>query len=129
MNDPIYIFLIRTAVVSLITAIISIILFVILCHVPYLYEIIIGYIASISLFSLGIILVKIAYKKSMKTFLLFVLGWMVFRFITIGTLIFLLIHFTKINLKWFILIFFGYYICFQALEIRKFSMIRSGGGR
>ena len=65
-------------------------------------EIIFGYIVSIAIFSSGFVSINWSLNKSLKTFMIIVLGGMFLRFVLIGAVLFLFIRFTNINMIFFI---------------------------
>ena len=92
-------------------------------------EVICGYFASLVIFCSGFISINWALKKSIKTFMIVVLGGMVLRFILIGLVLFLLMRFTNLNIMFFISSFFIFYLTYQFFEIRFINANLSKGRR
>lgn len=90
-------------------------------------EIIGGYFVSLLIFIFGFLTINWALKKSLKTFLAFILGGMFLRFVLIGIAIFLFMRFTQIDIVYFILSFFLFYLIYQFFEIRFLNMKISKG--
>ncbi|MDZ7265202.1 MAG: hypothetical protein ONB16_11505, partial [candidate division KSB1 bacterium] len=104
---------------------ISLLVFVLLYALLYLLEqsnktteIGFGYAVSLAIFVLGFFTIIWAAKKSLKTFLGFVLGGMFIRFILLGLAIYLLMRFAQIDIVYFMVSFLIFYLICQIVEIR-----------
>ena len=90
-------------------------------------EIISGYVVSLIIFILGFLSIIWAYNKSLKIFMTTVLGGMFVRFVLIAITLFLFMKYTGIDILYFILSFFIFYIIYQFYEIRFINMKLSKG--
>ena len=81
-------------------------------------EIIYGYFVSLVIFSSGFVSIHWSLNKSIKTFMIIVLGGMFLRFVLIGLALFLLIRLTNINILFFLGSFCVFYLIYQIFEIR-----------
>ena len=91
------------------------------------FEIISGYVVSLIIFILGFLSIIWAFKKSLKVFMATVLGGMFVRFVLIAIALFLFMKYSEINILYFILSFFVFYIIYQFYEIRFINMKLSKG--
>jgi hypothetical protein len=91
------------------------------------FEIISGYIVSFVIFVLGFLSIIWAFKKSLKIFMATVLAGMFVRFVLIAIALFLFMKYTRIDILYFILSFFVFYIIYQFYEIRFINMKLSKG--
>lgn len=86
-----------------------------------------GYVVSLIIFILGFLSIIWAFKKSLKVFMATVLGGMFVRFVLIAIALFLFMKYTRIDILYFILSFFVFYIIYQFYEIRFINMKLSKG--
>lgn len=86
-----------------------------------------GYVVSLIIFILGFLSLIWAFKKSLKVFMAMVLGGMFVRFVLIAIAFFLFMKYTGIDILYFILSFFVFYIIYQFYEIRFINMKLSKG--
>jgi hypothetical protein len=126
-HDTTFQFLIQTVGASAIIIAIATVLLRTVFHLMFVNEIIAGYITSIITFLVGYFSIQLSIKKSLKAFLLYVVGGMMVRFLCLGLVLFLLMRFTQMNMIGFVVSFFICYVGFQALEIHKIKTRRSGG--
>ena len=90
-------------------------------------EIIYGYLVSLVIFILGFFSINWAFKKSLKIFMITVLGGMFVRFILIAVALFLFMKYTSIDILYFIGSFFIFYLFYQAYEVRFINLRLSKG--
>jgi len=120
-------FLLKLFASTLVILVIILGLLNLLYHGKKSSEILAGYFVSLIIFILGFLTINWALKKSLKTFLAFILGGMFLRFVLIGVAIFLFMRFTQIDIVYFILSFFLFYLIYQFFEIRFLNMKISKG--
>jgi len=92
-------------------------------------EIVTGYLVSFFIFMCGFFSIQWAFEKSLKVFMITVLGGMFLRFVLIAIALFLLMRYTGLQVFYFILSFVVFYIIYQAFEIRFINMRLSQKGR
>ncbi len=68
-------------------------------------------------FLLGVLSIKLGFKKSMKTFLILFLGGMVFRVLLILIAVFICLKFLDLRGNNFIFSIFFFYVFYQIIEI------------
>jgi len=90
-------------------------------------EIISGYVVSLIIFLLGFFSIIWAFNKSLKVFMATVLGGIFIRFVLIAAALFLFMKYTEIDILYFVLAFFVFYIIYQFYEIRFINMKLSKG--
>ena len=90
-------------------------------------EIVYGYLVSFAIFVLGFISINWAFNKSMKIFMTTVLGGIFVRFLLIAAAIFLFMRFTDIQIFYYLLSFFVFYLIYQVYEIRFINTRLSKG--
>jgi len=90
-------------------------------------EIIYGYLVSFIIFVLGFISINWAFNKSLKIFMTTVLGGMFIRFVLIALALYLFMRFTDIQILYYLLSFFVFYLIYQVYEIRFINMRLSKG--
>lgn len=111
-------FFIKLFLITLLLLILYLVIVFIIANRNNLTDIIIGYLASLLIFTLGFLSICWAIKKSIKTFMTVVMGGMFVRFILIAVLLFLLMRFTEINTTYFIITFAVFYLIYQVFEFR-----------
>jgi len=84
----------------------------------YKNEIMLGYLGSLIIFTLGFVSACWALNKPLKTFMVVVLGGMVVKFLLLAVLIFLIMKYTNLNILYFIITFVIFYIFYQFSEFR-----------
>ena len=77
-----------------------------------------GYTISLLIFAFGFIATNWAINRSLNVLLSVTLGGMFFRFILIGIILILFIRYTNINMRFFVVSFFVFYVTCQIFEIR-----------
>ncbi|MCI0512204.1 hypothetical protein L0128_03230 [candidate division KSB1 bacterium] len=80
--------------------------------------IIYGYIASVTIFLISLGSIQLVRQKSLKAFMLTVVGGMFLRFLCIITLIFIFMRYLSIDIKIFLGSFIIFYLICQVFEIR-----------
>ena len=115
--------------ITLVILIIGLILIFFINGKRALSEVAFGYVISLIIFSSGFVSINWSLKKSLKTFMVIVLGGMLLRFILIGVALFLLIRLTNINMIFFISSFFLFYLIFQIFEIHFFNKQLAKGNK
>ncbi len=103
---------------SLLAVVLLYVVMLLLGHSDKTAEIGFGYAISLAIFVLGFFTIVWAAKKSLKTFLGFVLGGMFVRFILLGLAIYLLMRLAKIDIVYFMVSFLIFYFICQFFEIR-----------
>ena len=86
-----------------------------------------GFAVSLIIFLLGFFSIIWAFKKSLKVFMATVLGGIFVRFVLIAIALFIVMKFTRIDIVYFVLSFFVFYIIYQFYEIRFINMKLSKG--
>lgn len=120
-------FLLELIGISLVVLILISILISLIFGLDELAEVLIGYFVSLIIFIFGFFSINWAFKKSLKTFMVTVLGGMFLRFVLIGVALFLFVRFSDIHILYFILSFFIFYIIYQIYEIRFINLKLSKG--
>lgn len=103
---------------TLVTLSLSLVIIYLIKGNNVLSEVIFGYLASLIIFSSGFLSINWSLKKSLKTFMVILLGGMFLRFVLIGVILFILIRLTNMNKIFFIGSFFIFYLFYQIFEIR-----------
>ena len=82
----------------------------------FLWEIIFGYGGSLLIFTLGFISICWAIAKSIKIFLIIVLGGIFIKFLLLAVSIYLIMKYADLNIMYYIITFVFFYIFFQYFE-------------
>ena len=127
MNFNIKKFLLELIGISVVVLFLILVLLLLITGDNKFLEIISGYFVSLIIFILGFLSIIWAYNKSLKIFMTTVLGGMFVRFVLIAITLFLFMKYTGIDILYFILSFFIFYIIYQFYEIRFINMKLSKG--
>ena len=127
MNFNIKKFLLELIGISIVVLFLILVLIFLIAGDNKFLEIISGYVVSLIIFILGFLSIIWAYNKSLKIFMTTVLGGMFVRFVLIAITLFLFMKYTGIDILYFILSFFIFYIIYQFYEIRFINMKLSKG--
>lgn len=84
----------------------------------YKTEIILGYLGSLVIFTLGFVSIVWSIKRSLKTFMSIVFGGIVVKFLLLAVLIYLIMKHTNLDIFYFIITFVVFYILYQFSEFR-----------
>ncbi len=87
-------------------------------HAKFVQEILLGYFTCLFIFSAGLFSAHWSFSKSLKAFMVTLMGGMVLRFVLIGVALFFLIRYTHFSIVFFLVTFFIFYIICQYFEIR-----------
>ncbi len=120
-------FLLQLIGISIVVLFLILVLIFLIAGDNKFLEIISGYVVSLIIFILGFLSIIWAYNKSLKIFMTTVLGGMFVRFVLIAITLFLFMKYTGIDILYFILSFFIFYIIYQFYEIRFINMKLSKG--
>ncbi len=120
-------FLLQLIGISIVVLFLILVLIFLIAGDNKFHEIISGYVVSLIIFILGFLSIIWAYNKSLKIFMTTVLGGMFVRFVLIAITLFLFMKYTGIDILYFILSFFIFYIIYQFYEIRFINMKLSKG--
>ena len=127
MNFNIKKFLLELIGISIVVLFLILVFIFLIAGDKKFLEIISGYVVSLIIFILGFLSIIWAYNKSLKIFMTTVLGGMFVRFVLIAITLFLFMKYTGIDILYFILSFFIFYIIYQFYEIRFINMKLSKG--
>jgi len=115
-EDPIKFFIKIFVVISIVFLLALIVLFVLTAN-SIVRDVAIGHFVSFTLFFFALITLQWAFLKSLKVFLGIVFGGMLVRFVFLGIVIFFLMRFTGVNMKYFAVSFALFYLIYQTVEI------------
>ena len=120
-------FLLELLGISIVVLFLILVLIFLIAGVNKFLEIIFGYGVSLIIFILGFLSIIWAFGKPLKIFMATVLGGMFVRFVMIAIALFLFMKYTGLDILYFILSFFIFYIIYQFYEIRFINMKLSKG--
>ncbi len=92
-------------------------------------EISYGFCGGLIIFTLGFFSVCWSLKKSIKTFMVVVIGGIMVRFLLIAGLIFWVIRYTSYNVFVFVLSLVAFYLVLQFFEFRFFNATLKKGNK
>lgn len=84
----------------------------------YKTEIILGYLGSLVIFTLGFVSIVWSIRRSLKTFMSIVFGGIVVKFLLLAVLTYLIMKHTNLDIFYFIITFVVFYILYQFSEFR-----------
>lgn len=127
MKNSSFKFFLKLFLVSCILLFLSLIIIFHIHGNKHFAGVIYGYLGSLFIFTLGLISISWSFKRSLKTFMGFVIGGMVVRFLLIAGLIFIILRYTTQDIIVFILSFVAFYLIFQFFEFRfVHAMMKKG---
>ncbi len=111
-------FLLKLFILSGILTVLILLSLFLLHQQNFFGEIIFGYSGSLLIFMLGFISMCWVLAKSIKTFLMIVLGGIFIKFLLLAASIYLIMRYTDLDIMYYIITFVFFYIFFQYFEFR-----------
>jgi hypothetical protein len=112
----------QVSLISVCILVISILIFYFL-KIEYLAELLWGCAINLVLFVIWQLLLSWALQRPLKTLLTVIMGGLFGRFIVIGIIIFILIKFSHLNVRYFLISVLGFYLVTHIFEIRFYKLM------